>query len=90
MNISIYRILVTDPMMRAVTDASGSTHGFKRQPGPQGFRLTRMTQDQNMTEPITVKRYRNTEYFEILDGRHRFVKHILLGEENIRILYDEN
>ena len=89
MNISIYRILVTDPMMRAVIDASGSTHGFKRQPGPQGFRLTRMTQDQNMAEPIIVKRYKNTEYFEILDGRHRFVKHILLGEDNIKILYED-
>jgi len=88
MNISIYRVLVTEPMMRAVIEAGGSTWGFKRQPGPQGIRLTRMTQCQNMAEPLRVKRYRNTEYFEILDGRHRFVKHVLRCEQNINILYE--
>lgn len=89
MNVSIYRIMVTDPMVRAVKEASGSVHGFKRQPGHQGLRLTRMTQSQDMDEPIIVKRYRNTEYFEVLDGRHRFVKHILCGRDNIKILYED-
>ena len=89
--LEIKQILITYSIAEAVKKKGGSTRGLgiKKYPGFQGFPLTRMSSIMNAfincknLPPIKVKQYRQSKYFYIVDGRHRFATNIILNSTHI-------
>ncbi len=42
--------------------------------------------DKNIIEPIKVKQYKNTEYYEVIDGRHRYIYNLLNENKKINVI----
>lgn len=85
--IPITKITITKPIIDAIKSMRPDLKisGFKMDPNPPGFRLSRLNQPQNMSKPIQVKEIKNTGYYTIMDGRHRFAKLISLGEDTVTV-----
>ena len=85
--IPITKITLTKPIIEAIKSMRPSLQitGFKMDSNPPGFRLSRLNQPQNMSKPIQVKQIRNTGYYTIIDGRHRFAKLVALGEDTVTV-----
>ena len=85
--IPINNILITNPIADAIQGNGGNIVGLdlKKCPGDQGFSLNRMPKvlDAFMMgeslPPIKVRRWRNSNYYVIIDGRHRFSASIIFG-----------
>lgn len=87
-NVPITSILLTDPICTAIKSLKSNFKptGFKKDPGNHGFRLHKLTQNQRLNEPITVKIIKkDPEYFSIIDGRHRFAKLVARGNSIIKV-----
>lgn len=88
--IPVHKILLTDPIVTAATSMNPevSTKGFKKMPGHQGFKLTRVNSiarsKMNELPNISVTPYKTTSYYSIVDGRHRFAKALAEGRNSIR------
>lgn len=92
MEIPIKSILLTVPIINAVKQLSTDPSlmsGMKRLPidREQGFPLSRLEENKNRSlesmPPISVKKFGNTDYYTVEDGRHRFVFSILNRKETI-------
>ena len=86
--LPVKSIFLTDPIFKAIKKLNPDFKptGFKKEPGNQGFILHRLNQNQNLSQPITVKKYsKNPKYFSIIDGRHRFSKLVARGNTNITV-----
>lgn len=83
--ISVKSILITKPIVNAIKKLNPEFKptGFKAQPGEQGFALHKLNQSQNLSLPISIEKYKNTNYYSIIDGRHRFAKAVARGNNNI-------
>ncbi len=86
--VSIKSIFLTDPIFKAIKKLNPDfkPSGFKKEPGNQGFVLHKLNQSQNLSLPITVKKYgKDSKYYSIVDGRHRFAKLAARGNNTIRV-----
>ena len=86
--IPIKSIFLTDPIFKAIKKLNPEFKpvGFKKDPGSHGFVLHKLNQSQNLSLPITVKKYNiNPEYYSIIDGRHRFAKLVARGNTTIKV-----
>ena len=89
--VDVKKILLTDPIIKAIKTINPGIklQGFGKYPGEQGFALPRI--DENLekraegTAPpaIVVKPYKETKYYTIQDGRHRFAIAVANGESEI-------
>lgn len=87
-SVPLKSILITDPIVKAAKQINPQVNvqGFKKQPGSQGFALSRINENKNVTgtpPAILVKPYGNTGYYEIIDGRHRVTNALVENKENI-------
>jgi hypothetical protein len=86
--VAVKNILITKPIGDAIKKKNSkvSLKGMKMQPGFQGFPLSRMNVVEEGIEkdiifsPIKLERYKSTNYFIIIDGRHRFSWSMILGD----------
>mgnify|MGYP003335583533 CR=1 FL=1 len=89
--LEINQPLITDRIAEAVIEHGGSTKGLgiKKCPGFQGFPLTRMSSimdaftNGESLPPIKVKQYRQSRYYIIVDGRHRFATNIIFKSTHV-------
>ena len=86
--VPVTAILMTHPIFREIIKLNPDfkPKGFKKQPGPQGFKLHKMNQAQRLDEPIKVEdSKKDPAYFTIVDGRHRFAKLVARGKKEIEV-----
>jgi hypothetical protein len=88
-DIPIEQILITKPIEDAAKKRGTVLKGFKRQPGSQGYALTRTDRacegiaGRVKLPPVWLRPYKQTGYYEIIDGRHRFVASCMAGHTHI-------
>ncbi len=86
--INVKTILVTKPIINAIRSMRNSSNikGFKKDPNPSGFKLSRLANAHNLSKPISVKSLTpGSKYYSIINGRHRFAKLVALGEDTISV-----
>lgn len=86
--IPITSVFLTDPIFKAIKELNPDfkPKGFKKEPGNHGFKLHKIAESQNLSIPISVKPYsKNSSYYSIIDGRHRFAKMVARGNSTITV-----
>jgi hypothetical protein len=86
--IPITSVFLTDPIFKAIKELNPDfkPKGFKKEPGNHGFKLHKLAESQNLSIPISVKPYtKNSAYYSIINGRHRFAKLVARGNNNITV-----
>ena len=92
--VSIYDILMTPQVEKAIKSVNPEfkLSGFKADPNPSlGSNLPRWSSYKNRIanitsdQPITVRKYKTTKYYQIHDGRHRFAQAILSGSDTVNV-----
>lgn len=89
--VNVKNILLTDPIIKAIKTINPGLklEGFGKYPGEQGFTLPRIDENLQKREEgtdapaITLKPYKQTKYYTIQDGRHRFAIAVAKGESEI-------
>ncbi len=77
--VPISLLLLTKPIINAAKQAGANLKSLsiKMQPNEQGFALSRTNRvidamnNHLILPPIMIKKYNNTSFYEIIDGRHR-------------------
>ena len=96
--VSIYNILMTPQVEKAIKSVNPEFKitGFKADPNPSlGDTLPRWSSYKNRiadittSQPITVRKYKSTKYYQIHDGRHRFAQAILSGSDTVNIILED-
>ena len=94
--LSVRAILITKPIAKVLKDADvnvKSSTSAKMDPSGAPFPLSKLDNMRKMFEegatlpPITVSRYKTTDYFSLIDGRHRFVMSIITGYSHVPVVY---
>ena len=94
--IPLTNIILTDPIANEIKrDQPGvlleerGFKSFKKDSKRHGLPLGRMNKPQKLDKPIRVVPFqvmKNRTLYNIIDGRHRFVKTFLEGKETIRVI----
>lgn len=94
--LSVETILITKPIAQALKGAGvdvKSSTSAKMDPSGAPFPLSKLDNMREMFEkgsslpPIVVSRYKTTDYFSLIDGRHRFVMSIIAGYSHVPVVY---
>ena len=77
--------------IKSLCDVEAKRKKLKKLPNSQTFNLTKIDlvskdfEIKKPLDPINIKNYKNTKYYEIIDGRHRYVLSLSNGYSHIPV-----